>query len=269
MTDVTCSIDGCEGRMRARGWCSRHYNRWKYAGDFELQDRATECVHCGGALPPKPQNGPRSSYCSQPCRRRADYVRNFERRSAAAAEKLSEARATTVKKCPQCGVSFSPAKSLKQRFCSKKCGNDFTRDLPGTQCSGVGCSRPVRAKGLCNMHYKALLRSEGRLSTKTPWTDERRDAHYRREALKRQTAVSDRPVILADIAERDGWKCGLCGKRVRKDLMHPHPMSKSLDHVIPLSRGGGHVPENCQLAHLRCNVSKGNREANEQLALLG
>lgn len=28
-----CSIDGCEGVPIARGWCSKHYNRWQSHGD--------------------------------------------------------------------------------------------------------------------------------------------------------------------------------------------------------------------------------------------
>lgn len=28
-----CSIDGCHSRVVARGWCSRHYQRWKNHGD--------------------------------------------------------------------------------------------------------------------------------------------------------------------------------------------------------------------------------------------
>lgn len=33
MAQRTCSIDGCERSHLARGWCSRHYKRWKKYGD--------------------------------------------------------------------------------------------------------------------------------------------------------------------------------------------------------------------------------------------
>lgn len=69
--------------------------------------------------------------------------------------------------------------------------------------------------------------------------------------------------------KRDGWICQLCHRRISKRLRHPHPLSASLDHVIPLSRGGRHCASNVQAAHLGCNVSKGNRGGNEQLMLIG
>src|SRR4051812_41783929 len=33
MSERTCSIDGCENRHEARGWCCKHYDRWKRHGD--------------------------------------------------------------------------------------------------------------------------------------------------------------------------------------------------------------------------------------------
>lgn len=32
MADATCSIDGCEKSVRGRGWCNRHYSRWRRHG---------------------------------------------------------------------------------------------------------------------------------------------------------------------------------------------------------------------------------------------
>lgn len=40
---MTCSIDACSRKGVARGWCARHYNRWKTKGDVhaEVAFRAT------------------------------------------------------------------------------------------------------------------------------------------------------------------------------------------------------------------------------------
>ena len=29
----TCSIDGCGNKSRLRGWCQKHYHRWRNHGD--------------------------------------------------------------------------------------------------------------------------------------------------------------------------------------------------------------------------------------------
>ena len=33
MPDATCSIDGCNRRAKARGWCMKHYKRWYLHGN--------------------------------------------------------------------------------------------------------------------------------------------------------------------------------------------------------------------------------------------
>lgn len=82
----------------------------------------------------------------------------------------------------------------------------------------------------------------------------------RRRAAKRGAAVVGPLFTSEQIYERDGWRCGLCGGKVRRDLAHPHPESASLDHVIPLSFGpdvgGVHAEYNVQCAHLVCNSRK-------------
>lgn len=62
-----------------------------------------------------------------------------------------------------------------------------------------------------------------------------------------------------EVFERDGWVCGICDGPVDRELRWPDPWSPSLDHIVPMARGGQHLLENVQCAHLRCNISKGAR----------
>ena len=80
-----------------------------------------------------------------------------------------------------------------------------------------------------------------------------------------------RPLLsFISIAERDHWTCGICRGPVNPRRIFPDPLAGSLDHIVPLSKGGSDEdPANVQLAHFRCNWSKGNRPANDQLRLLG
>lgn len=54
--------------------------------------------------------------------------------------------------------------------------------------------------------------------------------------------------------------CGICGQPVDMSIKAPDPMSASVDHIIPISRGG-HPSDlsNLQLAHRICNQVKKNK----------
>lgn len=53
--------------------------------------------------------------------------------------------------------------------------------------------------------------------------------------------------------------CAICGQPVDFSLKWPDPMSKTIDHIIPVSKGG-HPSDinNLQLAHFHCNRQKGD-----------
>ncbi|WP_435215886.1 HNH endonuclease [Streptomyces sp. bgisy034] len=61
-----------------------------------------------------------------------------------------------------------------------------------------------------------------------------------------------------------GLPCWWCGKPIRYDITglaaQRHRDAFTLDHAIPLSRGGDLLdPHNARSAHRRCNSARGNR----------
>ena len=52
------------------------------------------------------------------------------------------------------------------------------------------------------------------------------------------------------VYERDNWICQLCNKSVSKIFDRKIVDIASLDHIIPISKGGEHSYANTQLAHL-------------------
>ena len=54
--------------------------------------------------------------------------------------------------------------------------------------------------------------------------------------------------------------CGICGKPVDPTLKYPHPLSRCIDHIIPVAKGG-HPSDlsNLQLAHWSCNRQKSDK----------
>ena len=73
-----------------------------------------------------------------------------------------------------------------------------------------------------------------------------------REQLGRQWALSGAP-------------CWLCGKAIDYSLRHPHKMSWTFDHVVPVWMGGSDTdPSNGRPAHLSCNSRRSAIETNRK-----
>lgn len=145
----------------------------------------------------------------------------------------------------------------------------YGRKRPARVCTE--CSVPIpagsyRTVAQCSDECrKARKRNLDRAQRRRERLNGTRETTHRARA--RRFGVEYEPVNKWAVFERDGWRCGICRCKVNKKLRHPHPMSASLDHVIPMSLGGGHTYLNTQLAHLQCNVDKG-AGGTDQLALL-
>lgn len=56
--------------------------------------------------------------------------------------------------------------------------------------------------------------------------------------------------------------CAICGRPVDFKLKFPHPMSPTIDHIVPIAKGGHPSDiDNLQLAHLCCNRAKADKTA--------
>lgn len=54
--------------------------------------------------------------------------------------------------------------------------------------------------------------------------------------------------------------CGICGTPVDFSYRAPHPLSPTVDHIIPVNKGGHPFAlENLQLAHRWCNRAKSDK----------
>ena len=123
------------------------------------------------------------------------------------------------------------------------------------KCSIVGCENRHYAKSFCKKHYMSYLRVN-----KRPLEDKdkkaSRNLSYR---ARKKYGVTNEHIVRREIFDNCHWLCGICRQPVDKNLKYPHPMSASLDHIIPLSKGGKHSKDNVQLAHFSCNSKKGAR----------
>lgn len=62
-----------------------------------------------------------------------------------------------------------------------------------------------------------------------------------------------------EVFERDNWTCHLCKEPINRYLRGDNWMRVTLDHVIPLCKGGSHTYDNVAAAHWICNMQKGDR----------
>jgi hypothetical protein len=75
---LACSINGCSDTVIARGWCSKHYCRWKAHGDANfLKQRTSQCFECGSNF----VGHPKRKFCGDVCRSKNKNVR-LQRRYA-------------------------------------------------------------------------------------------------------------------------------------------------------------------------------------------
>ena len=133
------------------------------------------------------------------------------------------------------------------RECSRKSAKDWGQAYPEKV--------SARTKLWRIKNYKRYLAYNKQWAKDHPETE--RKKRQRREALLRGASIIEN-IDIAVVASRDKWVCQICHKRVSQSLKFPHPLSPSLDHVIPITEGGNHTYQNVALAHLRCNGIKGN-----------
>ncbi len=72
--------------------------------------------------------------------------------------------------------------------------------------------------------------------------------------------VFDSSVTLKALIKRNGLRCAICGEMCEPDdhgwTDYTGPRRPTIDHIIPMSKGGGHVWDNVQVAHAICNSIK-------------
>lgn len=89
--------------------------------------------------------------------------------------------------------------------------------------------------------------------------DKANEAWHRRHA--RLMGATVERFTRAEIWDRDGGRCHICGRRCDANDWH-------LDHIVPLARGGEHSRRNVAVAHPFCNMSK-NVSGHGQTRLWG
>lgn len=88
--------------------------------------------------------------------------------------------------------------------------------------------------------------------------ERRREINRRNQQARRARKLA---VSIGPVDPEALWTgvCGICGDPMDRTVQHPDPASSTLDHIVPLAKGGPHEQSNLQWAHRVCNIRKGAR----------
>lgn len=238
-----CGEDGCGRPLRARGLCATHYNQKILSPEKRHPKAMLECAWCGKSTTKDLGRERRyaSVFCSLFCR---DAMRSYETGCVACPISIWHKAHSDYK--PPLPVlwrkpSPPPPRSVAPRrfVCGAcvRCGNPYIAE-DYTDTARYCSTRCAKATG-----------------------------RERRRARKRAAYVADISRIV--IFDRDGWRCRLCGRMVKRTAVVPHALAPVIDHIISLANGGTHEPSNVQCAHFICNSRKSDHDPTVQLLLFG
>ncbi len=268
--------------------CKRAYERISARERIQRQreQRAPEettCPYCGDQMPLYNKRGRPRKYCAKPeCKRayKAEYQRGFYQKHPGyyaqfkTPEKHKEQKQRWRKKYPEkykaqlaelhkkhtVEPRIKEAERLRQSRLPVPCHAESCPLPRGHQVIQLQRAPEPRLfiAGVCPTCGRPFVGSANKATVCYCSTQCQKSARAQRKLARRRN-VDSAPYCRTDIFERDGWRCKICGKKVKRMVGVFHPLSPTIDHIVPLAAGGPDTPDNVQCAHRRCNISKGAR----------
>lgn len=186
--------------------------------------------------------GKKPKFCSRECQLK---MCDFRKRSTTFASRQNLV-------CVYCKAVFNGVKA-NQKYCSQTCRGRFHAKIIHPLNSEMNCAK-------CNKVF--IRRSPRHVFCSRNCKRSGVYSDYRSRA-KKFGVVYDSDVTLRKAIDRFGNVCNECGVAIVDEHMRvqpfiPNPDGPSLDHVIPMSAGGGHTWSNVVVVHFRCNVKRWN-----------
>lgn len=156
-------------------------------------------------------------------------------------------------------------KKLKADTYAKQLAMEAEKPKVCKECGGVFYSQYADSV-YCSSYCKRKAKRE-RQKERNPEAYKQKKRKYKGydhgkyiERAKKYGCAYEYGVTRKKVIERDGRKCMICGKTCDesdKSWGSFGPDYPTLDHIVPLSKGGAHSWDNVQCACGECNVKKG------------
>jgi 5-methylcytosine-specific restriction endonuclease McrA len=241
------------------------------------------CKYCSKDVPLRVagQSGRQAEFCSDECRKSFYYAPKIE------------------KFCILCGSVFVvSARNKLKKYCSNSCGaaarfpaNDsMTKNC--VECVGEFVTQ-IKKQRFCSLdcryiHHGKLQAEIWRTNNPRPefylykcdWCQEEikhhtwlggpkkyhancaleaRQVRYRAKTTRKRSNVKPSRVSIELLVSTYGAICWICNSAIDMDLPRTNRFGATVDHVIPLSKGGSDDFDNLKLAHWICNIRKSDK----------
>lgn len=192
------------------------------------------------------------------------------------------------KTCKQCGTEFTPASS-RNFYCSTECLKagkrersrsvyaDNREEILARNREYVKANK-LRVREYKRKYYEAnickiLERERKRYKANREricrqrriWRANNPDKVGAAEARRAKAELEGNatPKLIETKWEAGDKTCILCGEPIDPTLKAPHNMSRTIEHLTPIARGGRHDIGNIDFAHYGCNAQKQDRTLEE------
>lgn len=183
------------------------------------------CADCGADIRDRAGNAKRCLACTR-------IEKNRDQRE----RKARHSGPKSARPCRECGRQIGEDRRRDAKFCSRKCIDDYrTKNVDRSEY--LESTREARAA------YVREWRRKNPASTRV--------SKYRRRAFEATGRISERD--WSRLVARYESRCAYCGKKCKV----------TLDHVVPLSRGGANTIGNALPACKSCNSSKHSKFISE------
>jgi 5-methylcytosine-specific restriction endonuclease McrA len=161
--------------------------------------------------------------------------------------------------CEVCGSVFDVGR--RKKYCSANCYLEANRRQALQKAELMRSLRPETKLQTCGWCSEVIEVPSSYTGTKVYHDVCRKQAtrhRNRKKTVKRQGAKTVERIDIFLLAERDNFVCHICLGLVDMSVSRVSRFGATVDHVMPISKGGLDTLDNVRLAHWICNIRKSN-----------